>query len=116
MRDENVYRKNSDGEFVPFGLSTGSDYLPDGIWYVHHYSGGHGTSNADYLAGLYHVADPSIEDIKRICGWEEISHYISHTPEYRELLFGDKGYSIQDIIRLTIEKTFEYCNKNKDNK
>ena len=33
---DNVYYKDSDGNFKPFGINLGKNYIPDGIWYVRH--------------------------------------------------------------------------------
>lgn len=114
MRDENVYRKTDRGDFVPFGVVAGENYLPDGIWYVRHYDYSHGATSCNYLEGLYRKCMPDIPEIEQICGLEEYVHYVTSTDEFRQLLDSREGCSIQDLVRISIAKAFEYNNKHKE--
>ena len=95
--DDNVYIKRGN-RYIPFGRRCDENYLPDGIWYVHHDKHSHGYTNADhYLAGLFKVGDaPKPIDIPKLCSMSSYVDYVLASKEFRELI--DSGrYSFHDL-------------------
>ena len=102
MIDENIYRKIG-RRYIPVGRIVNFDYLQDGIWYIRH----HGTvsvsmTNADHLNDIYRICGAKDLSIDVLAGMEDIANDIIHSPEMANL--ASKGYSVMDIIRLTITK------------
>lgn len=102
MTDENIYRKTG-RRYIPVGRLVNFDYLQDGVWYIRH----HGpmsvsATNADHLNDIYHVCGAKDLTIDVLAGMEDIANDIVHSPEMVNLM--SKGYSVMDIIRLTITK------------
>ena len=100
MTDENIYRKIG-RRYIPVGRLVNLNYLHDGVWYIRH----HGTvsvsmSNADHLNDIYRICGAKDLSIDVLAGMEDIANDISHSPEMFNLT--SKGYSVMDIIRLTI--------------
>lgn len=100
MIDENLYRK-AGRRYVPVGRLVNLNYLRDGVWYIRH----HGTvsvsmTNADHLNDIYRVCGAKDLSIDVLAGMENIANDIAHSPEMVNLM--SKGYSVMDIIRLTI--------------
>lgn len=100
MTDENIYRKIG-RRYIPVGRLVNFDYLHDGVWYIRH----HGTvsvsmTNADHLNDIYRVCGAKDLSIDVLAGMENIANDIAHSPEMANL--ASKGYSVMDIIRLTI--------------
>lgn len=102
MTDENIYRKEG-RRYIPVGRLVNFDYLQDGIWYIRH----HGpvsvsATSANHLKDIYRVCGAKDLTIDVLAGMEDIANDISHSPEMVNL--ASKGYSVMDIIRLTITK------------
>lgn len=102
MTDENIYRKIG-RRYIPVGRFVNLNYLHDGVWYIRH----HGTvsvsmTNADHLNDIYRVCGAKDLTIDVLAGMEDIANDIIHSPEMANL--ASKGYSVMDIIRLTITK------------
>lgn len=100
MIDENIYRKIG-RRYIPVGRLVNLNYLHDGVWYIRH----HGTvsvsmSNADHLNDIYRICGAKGLSIDVLAGMENIANDIAHSPEMVNLT--SKGYSVMDIIRLTI--------------
>ena len=100
MTDENIYRKIG-RRYIPVGRLVNLNYLHDGVWYIRH----HGTvsvsmSNADHLNDIYRICGAKDLSIDVLAGMEDIANDIAHSPEMFNL--ASKGYSVMDIIRLTI--------------
>ena len=102
MIDENIYRKIG-RRYIPVCRLVNLNYLHDGVWYIRH----HGTvsvsmTNADHLNDIYRVCGAKDLSIDVLAGMENIANDIVHSPEMVNL--ASKGYSVMDIIRLTITK------------
>jgi hypothetical protein len=111
---DNVYKKDKNGKYVPFGLRYDENYLPDGIWYVRHHEGCHSMSNVPYLEGLYKLASPEdFGDIKQLCSLQEYSDFIMDSQEFRDLIDDPKGYTISELVSLCVGLVFK---KNKSKK
>lgn len=100
MIDENLYCK-AGRRYIPVGRLVNLNYLRDGVWYIRH----HGTvsvsmTNADHLNDIYRVCGAKDLSIDVLAGMENIANDIAHSPEMVNLT--SKGYSVIDIIRLTI--------------
>lgn len=101
MTDENIYRRIG-RRYIPVGRLVNLNYLHDGVWYIRH----HGTvsvsmTNADHLNDIYRVCGAKDLSIDVLAGMEDdIANDIAHSPEMVNLT--SKGYSVMDIIRLTI--------------
>ena len=100
MTDENIYRKIG-RRYIPVGRLVNLNYLHDGVWYIRH----HGTvsvsmTNADHLNDIYRICGAKYLSIDVLAGMEDIANDIAHSPEMVNLT--SKGYSVMDIIRLTI--------------
>lgn len=99
MIDENVYRKEG-RRYVPFGRVVNMDYFNDGIWYIHHRPSVKSYANMEHLTGVYRVCGAKDLSIDVLAGMEDIANDIAHSSEMVNLT--SKGYSVMDIIRLTI--------------
>ena len=100
MIDENLYRKEG-RRYVPVGRLVNLDYLHDGVWYVrHHGDVSVSMTNADHLNDIYRVCGAKDLSIDVLAGMENIANDIAHSSEMVNLT--SKGYSVMDIIRLTI--------------
>lgn len=100
MIDENLYRKEG-RRYVPIGRLVNLDYLYDGVWYVrHHGPVSMSMTNADHLNNIYRVCGAKDLSIDVLAGMENIANDIAHSSEMVNLT--SKGYSVMDIIRLTI--------------
>nr|DAH21492.1 MAG TPA: hypothetical protein [Bacteriophage sp.] len=99
MIDENVYRKEG-RRYVPFGRVVNMDYFNDGIWYIRHRPSVKSYTNMEYLTGVYRVCGAKDLSIDVLAGMENIANDIAHSSEMVNLT--SKGYSVMDIIRLTI--------------
>ena len=99
MIDENVYRKEG-RRYVPFGRVVNMDYFNDGIWYIHHRPSVKSYTNMEHLTGVYRVCGAKDLSIDVLAGMENIANDIAHSSEMVNLT--SKGYSVMDIIRLTI--------------
>lgn len=100
MIDENIYRKEG-RRYVPVGRLVNLDYLHDGVWYVrHHGAVSMSMTNADHLNEIYRVCGAKDLSIDVLAGMENIANDIAHSSEMVNLT--SKGYSVMDIIRLTI--------------
>ena len=113
MKDDNVYVKTSTGEYVPFGYRYGANYLPDGIWLVHHTACGQGSTNMDWLAGIYKVGDVKslkIDDMELISGLEELYNKVIDSKTVRDVMNSKKGYCVADIVRATIKSIYDLKN------
>lgn len=109
MRDDNVYRKTDTGEYVPFGYTynRNENYLPDGIWVVHH--AGCGTTSIPWLAGIYKIGDPKnlkLEDCELITGLEEIYDRVMQSEPVRDVINDKSGYCIADLVRAVIKTIY----------
>ena len=95
--DDNVYIKRGN-RYIPFGRRCDENYLPDGIWYVHHDEHSVGHTHADhYLAGLFKVGDdPKPIDIPKLCSMSSYVNYVLASKEFRELVDSGK-YSFLDL-------------------
>ena len=112
MKNENVYKKDINGNYVPFGLEY--DYLPDGIWYVRHHEGCNSISNVGYLEGLYKLSDADdFIDIKQLCSLQEYVDFILDSDEFKNMLNNEKGYTLNELISLCVSQVFKKNNKNK---
>lgn len=102
MTDENIYRKIG-RRYIPVGRIVNFDYLQDGIWYIrHHGPVSASVTNANHLKNIYRVCGAKDLSIDVLAGMENIANDIAHSPEMVNLT--SKGYSVMDIIRLTITK------------
>ena len=99
MMDENVYRKEG-RRYVPFGRVVNMDYFNDGIWYIHHRPSVKSYANMEHLTGVYRVCGAKDLSFDVVAGTENIADDIAHSSEMVNLI--SKGYSVMDIIRLTI--------------
>lgn len=99
MIDENVYRKEG-RRYVPFGRVVNMDYFNDGIWYIHHRPSVKSYANMEHLTGVYRVCGAKDLSIDVLAGMENIANDIAHSSEMVNLT--SNGYSVMDIIRLTI--------------
>ena len=100
MTDENIYRKIG-RRYIPVGRLVNLNYLQDGIWYIrHHGPVSASVTNADHLNDIYRVCGAKDLSIDVLAGIEDIANDIAHSPEMANL--ASKGYSVMDIIRLTI--------------
>lgn len=107
--NENVYRKDDNGCYVPIGLNC--DYLPDGIWYVRHHEGCHSISNVPYLEGLYKLASrDDFDDIKQLCSLQDYTDYILDSQEFRDTLDNPKGYTLNELVSLCVSLVFKKNN------
>lgn len=105
MKDQNVYRKLDNGRYQPYGVCYEPDNLPDGIWYVRHHEYSREMSNIKYLQGLFKVGDSEQVNIPQLCGLADYADEILRSEEFSTLM--GKGYSVQDIVTLTVSKVFE---------
>lgn len=102
MTDENIYRK-AGRRYIPVGRIVNFDYLQDGIWYIrHHGPVSASATSANHLNDIYRVCGAKDLTIDVLAGMEDIANDIAHSPEMANL--ASKGYSVMDIIRLTITK------------
>mgnify|MGYP000702318157 FL=1 len=102
MTDKNIYRK-AGRRYIPVGRLVNLNYLRDGVWYIrHHGPMSASTTNADHLNDIYRVCGAKDLTIDVLAGMEDIANDIVHSPEMANL--ASKGYSVMDIIRLTITK------------
>lgn len=108
--DRNVYVKKG-GKFEPMGVLTGDSYLPDGLWYVHHYDYRYSTTSAEYIQGLFRMGGADIPEIEKICGLEEYVQAIFDSKPYRDLIESNKGYSLNEIIHVAVAQVFEFNKK-----
>lgn len=109
---ENVYRKNKNGVYEPFGLSY--DYLPDGIWFVRHHEGCTSISNIPHLEGIYRIASKDeFKDIIQLCSLQDYTDYILDSQELRDILNNQKGYTISELVGLCVSLVFK---KNQNSK
>ena len=99
MIDENIYRKEG-RRYVPFGRVVNMDYFNDGIWYIHHSPGVKSYTNMEHLTGVYRICGAKELSFDVLAGMEDIANDIAHSSEMVNLT--SKGYSVMDIIRLTI--------------
>lgn len=86
--DNNVYIKTGN-RYVPFGRRYGENYLPDGIWYIHHDEHSVRTTNVDrYLGGLFKIGDDPNEiiDIPQLCKMTTYVDYVLTHPEFRKIV------------------------------
>ena len=97
--DDNVYVKRGN-KYVPFGVRYDEQYLPDGIWYVHHKEHSHGHTNVDhYLSGLFKVGeDPKVVDIPKLCSMQTYVDYVLTSPEMKKIMSNDGYYSFLDLV------------------
>ena len=112
--ENNVYRKDKNGDYIPFGLKYDENYLPDGIWYVRHHNVFHSTANIQYLEGLYKLSSPDdFKDIRQICSLQEYTDFILDSNEFRELMNNERGYTLNELVSLCVGLVFK---KNKQKK
>ncbi len=109
MKDENVYIRKDNGRYEPIGRVIDKDYLTDGIWYVRHRKRSFHATNMEYLTGVYRVAGATNVDFDVVAGVENIVDDIFESEEMSELRL--KGFSIVDVIRLSVIKTINYSKK-----
>lgn len=110
MKDDNVYYKTDSGKFEPFGLRAHSDYIPDGIWRVRHHRSGRSTTNMDYLAGLYRIADLKEGDFKayeKITELEDLYDQIIDSQEWKDIMNDKRGWCAADIVRTVISTIYK---------
>ena len=96
--DNNVYVKRG-RKYVPFGRRYDEQYLPDGIWYVHHSEHSSGATNVDhYLEGLFRVGDPpKMIDVPKLCAMKTYVDYVLASPEFRKYI-NDGYYSFVELV------------------
>jgi len=112
--ENNVYRKDKNGDYIPFGLKYNENYLPDGIWYVRHHNGCHSTASVQYLEGLYKLSSPDdFKDVRQICSLQEYTDFILDSNEFRELMNNGRGYTLNELVSLCVGLVFK---KNKQKK
>lgn len=100
MIDENLYYK-AGRRYIPVGRLVNLNYLHDGVWYVrHHGAVSMSITNAGHLNNIYRVCGAKDLSIDVLAGMENIANDIAHSSEMVNLT--SKGYSVMDIIRLTI--------------
>lgn len=118
MKFQNVYIKQDNGRYRPFGLRYGEDYLQDGIWYVRHGEHSFGITNVDhYLEGLFRIGDRQEPiDIPQLCSEQEYVDYILDSEAFKKLM--SNGYSwielISKVVALILEKNKEIKNKKEE--
>lgn len=106
MRDENVYRKDENGEFIPFGVRTGQNYLPDGIWYVHHTEYSHGWTDMRYIQGLQRIGNAEIPELPKIAGIYSMAEKIGHSKKVQDTFFSDKGHTLTELINVILSELY----------
>lgn len=104
---DNVYYKDSDGNFKPFGINLRNNYIPDGIWYVRHTEHCSHTTNVDYLLGLYKLYDVKDISISEICSLQDYSDYIFSSDEFNKLTTNEHGFSYQELVSCIISLIFK---------
>lgn len=104
--DNNVYVKKG-RKYVPFGMRYNENYLPDGIWFVHHDECSCGHTNVDhYMSGLFKVGDkPELTDVPQLCKKYTYADYILSHPEFKEAI--EKPISIHDIVCKVVALIFD---------
>lgn len=110
MEDNNIYVKQKNGRYKPYGMRCDENYLGDGIWYVRHREHSFGTTNVDYMAELLKIGDVQKPiDIPKVCSIEEYCDYILDSIEFNEMV--NKGFSLNDLVHklvaLILEKNEE---------
>jgi hypothetical protein len=103
----NVYYKDSDGNFKPFGINLRNNYIPDGIWYVRHTEHCSQTTSVDYLLGLYKLYDIKDLSISEICSLHDYSDYILGSDEFEKLTTNKHGFSYQELVSCIISLVFK---------
>lgn len=110
MKDQNVYYKDDNGNYIPFGLRYDENYLPDGIWYVRHHEGCKSISNVNYLSGLLKLADPEeFNNALEIGLLTDEIDYILRSKEMGELL--GRSYTINELVSLCVGLLYKKNNK-----
>ena len=104
VSDQNVYYKDSNGNFKPFGVCYGHNYIPDGIWYVRHTEHCSSTTNVDYLLGLYKLYDVKDLKLDELCGLHDYSDYILRSDEFQNII--RNSYTYQDLVSCILSLAF----------
>lgn len=96
--DNNVYVKRG-RKYVPFGRHYDEQYLPDGIWYVHHSEHSYGHTNVDhYLEGLFRVGDPpKMIDIPKLCAMKTYVDYVLASQEMQNIM-NNNAFSFNELV------------------
>lgn len=117
MEDSNVYYKEGK-KYKPFGVIC-KNYLPDGIYYVHHTKHFLGITNVDrYLSGIFKMNnDVDYIDIPKICSMYKYTEYVLNSEEFKEII-NSKSYTPHDlvakIVKLVVELNDKLEKKEKD--
>lgn len=114
MKNDNIYMKGDNGRYIPFGVCYQPNYLPDGIWYVRHHDHGWASTAVSYMQGLFKVGDAKELDITELCGMEDLCDYIMSSKEYIDTISNSKGYSINDIIHVCVQKLVDKAKEQKE--
>ena len=105
MSDNTVYYKDDKGNFIPFGIEYGHNYIPDGIWSVKHDEYSSSITNIDYIRGLYKLHDFEDISIQELCSLHSYSDYIFHSNEYSELM--KRSFTTQEYVSCIISLIFK---------
>lgn len=98
--DSKVYKKVG-RRYEPIGTFYNRDWLNDGIWYVR--TNGSRITNGSYLEGLFKISDkPLFDNFARYCDLADVADKVLNDKDFNAKLNLEKGYSISDIVHLTI--------------
>ena len=100
--NENVYVKRG-RKYVPFGRHYDEQYLPDGIWYVHHSEHSFGATNVDhYLEGLFRVGDPpKMIDVPKLCAMKTYVDYVLASKEMQDIMNSGRYSYLELVSKIT---------------
>lgn len=109
--DNNVYYKDNNGRYKPFGVRIGENYIPDGIYYIRHTEFSKSTTNVDrYLSGIFKVGDSEVIDCPKLCRMQDYVDYILQSKELKEIE-NKRSYTLYELIAKIVALVFNYNKK-----